>query len=94
MRARERSDWTHDLNTRHTIEREVEHTLRRHDTIVAVQANTASKDDLDFVVTDRRQRQLTIELKTKRQLYSTDWSLHREASGNGEYCTLRACEAS
>ncbi len=74
MRARERCDWTQDLNERHTIEREVERALQRHDTVVSVRARTASKDDLDFVVTDRRRRELTIELKTKRQLYGSDWS--------------------
>ena len=77
MRPRVRTDWDRDLNERHALETDVANAIATHAGFTLEANNTASLNECDYHARDDRGRVLTIELKTRRQNYSTGW------------CTLR-----
>jgi hypothetical protein len=74
MRVRVRADWQRDLANRHGLESLVATGLRDHAAITLCTVNTASMNDLDFGVRFRSGIGAAVELKEKRQRYSSWWS--------------------
>lgn len=74
MRTRQRADWSRDLDNRHALETTVANTISNHPTVRTLSVSTQSLNDLDYTVALRTGIDIAVELKEKRQTYSSWWS--------------------